>query len=197
MNYSSLAASSNSACFNPSGSDLRPAIYTDNSPLLYRSSIQFGNTPKPPSSSTSGAPRLSAVLHPSASGSSTVVSRRKSKGPQQLRRRSNTSLRARKGDLRTGSTYGQSVSYVRVGPLALSDPMLTSHLKLFNSIAVLLGVGMLSEPYAFAQAGWVMGTLLIIGYGALACQVSMLRMEMLRSAFEPVYKHRLLRSLDE
>lgn len=28
---------------------------------------------------------------------------------------------------------------------------------------------MLSEPLAFAYSGWVMGTILIVAYGALAC----------------------------
>jgi solute carrier family 32 (vesicular inhibitory amino acid transporter) len=41
--------------------------------------------------------------------------------------------------------------------------------KLFNSIAVLFGIGMLSEPLAFAYAGWIGGTLLIIGYGWVTC----------------------------
>ncbi|KAK7694562.1 hypothetical protein QCA50_001748 [Cerrena zonata] len=40
---------------------------------------------------------------------------------------------------------------------------------LFNAIAILLGIGMLSEPLAFAYAGWIGGTLLIISYGFVAC----------------------------
>ncbi|TFK76935.1 hypothetical protein BDN72DRAFT_755228 [Pluteus cervinus] len=40
---------------------------------------------------------------------------------------------------------------------------------LFNSIAILLGIGMLSEPLAFAYAGWGAGTLLIISYGFISC----------------------------
>ncbi|KAF7345032.1 Aa-trans domain-containing protein [Mycena venus] len=40
---------------------------------------------------------------------------------------------------------------------------------LFNSIAILLGIGMLSEPLAFAYAGWGMGLLLIIFYGFISC----------------------------
>ncbi|KXN89865.1 Vacuolar amino acid transporter 1 [Leucoagaricus sp. SymC.cos] len=40
---------------------------------------------------------------------------------------------------------------------------------LFNSIAILLGIGMLSEPLAFAYSGWFMGTVLISMYGVLAC----------------------------
>ncbi|KIY72765.1 hypothetical protein CYLTODRAFT_343436 [Cylindrobasidium torrendii FP15055 ss-10] len=45
---------------------------------------------------------------------------------------------------------------------------------LFNSIAILLGIGMLSEPLAFAQAGWVMGTILIIAYGFISCHTAKL-----------------------
>ncbi|KAF7319829.1 Aa-trans domain-containing protein [Mycena kentingensis (nom. inval.)] len=40
---------------------------------------------------------------------------------------------------------------------------------LFNSIAILLGIGMLSEPLAFAYAGWGMGLVLIISYGFISC----------------------------
>ncbi|KAF7312363.1 Aa-trans domain-containing protein [Mycena indigotica] len=41
--------------------------------------------------------------------------------------------------------------------------------SLFNSIAILLGIGMLSEPLAFAYAGWGMGLFLIIFYGYISC----------------------------
>ncbi|KAF8508116.1 transmembrane amino acid transporter protein-domain-containing protein [Gautieria morchelliformis] len=40
---------------------------------------------------------------------------------------------------------------------------------LFNSTAILLGIGMLSEPLAFAYAGWAMGTVLIVLYGFITC----------------------------
>ncbi|KAG8737451.1 hypothetical protein FRC10_008168 [Ceratobasidium sp. 414] len=40
---------------------------------------------------------------------------------------------------------------------------------LFNAIAILLGVGMLSEPLAFAYAGWIGGFALITFYGFLTC----------------------------
>ncbi|KAG8726383.1 hypothetical protein FRC12_023450, partial [Ceratobasidium sp. 428] len=40
---------------------------------------------------------------------------------------------------------------------------------LFNAIAILLGVGMLSEPLAFAYAGWIGGFVLITFYGFLTC----------------------------
>ncbi|CAL1696014.1 unnamed protein product [Somion occarium] len=40
---------------------------------------------------------------------------------------------------------------------------------LFNAIAILLGIGMLSEPLAFAYAGWIGGSLIIISYGFVTC----------------------------
>ncbi|KAF8523144.1 transmembrane amino acid transporter protein-domain-containing protein [Hysterangium stoloniferum] len=40
---------------------------------------------------------------------------------------------------------------------------------LFNAIAILVGIGMLSEPLAFAYAGWITGTALIILYGFITC----------------------------
>ncbi|KAF9240943.1 transmembrane amino acid transporter protein-domain-containing protein [Melanogaster broomeanus] len=45
---------------------------------------------------------------------------------------------------------------------------------LFNCIAVLLGIGMLSEPLAFAYAGWFWGTVLIIFFGIITCYTSKL-----------------------
>ncbi|KAG8856309.1 hypothetical protein FRB96_006460 [Tulasnella sp. 330] len=40
---------------------------------------------------------------------------------------------------------------------------------LFNSIAILLGIGMLSCPLGFAYAGWFGGTVLMIFFGFLTC----------------------------
>jgi len=40
---------------------------------------------------------------------------------------------------------------------------------LFNSIAILLGIGMLSEPLAFSYSGWIAGTILIVSYGFISC----------------------------
>ncbi|OSD03515.1 hypothetical protein PYCCODRAFT_1388448 [Trametes coccinea BRFM310] len=40
---------------------------------------------------------------------------------------------------------------------------------LLNAVAVLFGIGMLSEPLAFAYSGWIGGSLLIIGYGYISC----------------------------
>ncbi|KAI0036699.1 transmembrane amino acid transporter protein-domain-containing protein [Vararia minispora EC-137] len=40
---------------------------------------------------------------------------------------------------------------------------------LFNACALLLGIGMLSEPLAFSYAGWIGGTALMVFYGYLTC----------------------------
>ncbi|KAI0757082.1 transmembrane amino acid transporter protein-domain-containing protein [Daedaleopsis nitida] len=40
---------------------------------------------------------------------------------------------------------------------------------LLNAVAVLFGIGMLSEPLAFASAGWIGGTVLILAYGFISC----------------------------
>jgi len=40
---------------------------------------------------------------------------------------------------------------------------------LFNAIAILLGIGMLTEPLALACAGWAVGTFLNISYGFVCC----------------------------
>jgi len=45
----------------------------------------------------------------------------------------------------------------------------TFYQTLFNATALLLGIGMLSEPLAFSYAGWICGTLLIIVYGFITC----------------------------
>lgn len=40
---------------------------------------------------------------------------------------------------------------------------------LFNATALLVGIGMLSEPLAFSYAGWICGTLTIVSYGFVTC----------------------------
>ncbi|KAJ6513544.1 transmembrane amino acid transporter protein-domain-containing protein [Mycena vulgaris] len=58
----------------------------------------------------------------------------------------------------------------RTSTTAANDTLLcTFGQTLFNSIAILLGIGMLSEPLAFAYAGWGMGLVLIIFYGFISC----------------------------
>ncbi|KAJ8084203.1 hypothetical protein PM082_002970 [Marasmius tenuissimus] len=51
---------------------------------------------------------------------------------------------------------------------------------LFNSIAILLGIGLLSEPLAFAYAGWISGTVLIVLYGFLSCYTAKILARMIR-----------------
>ncbi|KAK6977041.1 aa-trans domain-containing protein [Favolaschia claudopus] len=69
-------------------------------------------------------------------------------GPSLRRRSSAASARSMKYNYGGQSTFGQT---------------------LFNSIAILLGIGMLSEPLAFAYAGWGMGFFLIAFYGYISC----------------------------
>ncbi|KAH9857857.1 transmembrane amino acid transporter protein-domain-containing protein [Lenzites betulinus] len=40
---------------------------------------------------------------------------------------------------------------------------------LLNAVAVLFGIGMLSEPLAFSYAGWIGGSFIIISYGYISC----------------------------
>lgn len=52
---------------------------------------------------------------------------------------------------------------------------------LFNSIAILLGIGMLSTPLAFAYAGWIPGTILIGFYGFVSCYTAKILAQIIRS----------------
>jgi vesicular inhibitory amino acid transporter len=36
-------------------------------------------------------------------------------------------------------------------------------------VAVLVGIGLLSLPLAFAYAGWIAGTIMLVGFAALTC----------------------------
>ena len=64
------------------------------------------------------------------------------------------------------STFGQTVSAKGASRNWL---LKVFKFKLFNSIATLLGVGMLAEPLAFSYTGWGCGTLLLVFYGFLTC----------------------------
>ena len=44
-----------------------------------------------------------------------------------------------------------------------------AHEQLFNAIAVLVGIGLLSLPLAFAYAGWIGGTILLFGFAFITC----------------------------
>jgi len=47
-------------------------------------------------------------------------------------------------------------------------------LQLFNTIAALIGIGVLSEPLAFAYAGWLGGAVLLSFYAVVACYTAIL-----------------------
>jgi hypothetical protein len=53
--------------------------------------------------------------------------------------------------------------------------------QLFNATALLLGIGMLSEPLAFSYAGWICGTLLIVLYGMFTCYTYVIAIGVLTS----------------
>ncbi|KAJ3531446.1 hypothetical protein NM688_g7572 [Phlebia brevispora] len=63
---------------------------------------------------------------------------------------------------RRGSTTSRVTKAVQLGKSTFGQ-------TLFNAIAVLLGIGMLSEPLAFAYAGWIGGMVLMIFYGFITC----------------------------
>ncbi|GLB36321.1 putative transmembrane amino acid transporter protein [Lyophyllum shimeji] len=113
----------------------------ETTPLL-RKAISFSAAPHPRRQSTPSAPTKPADVPFETVAE--VVER-----PFLPRRRSSASS-AKSGRYAYGgkSTFGQT---------------------LFNCIAMLLGIGMLSEPLAFAYAGWVTGTFLIITYGFVTC----------------------------
>ncbi|WRT70941.1 uncharacterized protein IL334_007940 [Kwoniella shivajii] len=52
---------------------------------------------------------------------------------------------------------------------------------LFNATAVLVGIGLLSMPLAFAYAGWVGGTVMLLGFGWLTCYTAKLLAHLIRS----------------
>jgi vesicular inhibitory amino acid transporter len=127
---------------------------TERTPLL-RKTISFTDVPHPRRTSTAVN---DTPMVPHAGPSSLP-------GPPTLRRRSSAaSARSMKYNYGGQSTFGQTVRlFIPCDVLALII------LKLFNSIAILLGIGMLSEPLAFAYAGWGMGFILIIFYGFISC----------------------------
>ncbi|KZT30339.1 hypothetical protein NEOLEDRAFT_1173781 [Neolentinus lepideus HHB14362 ss-1] len=101
-------------------------------------------------SSASGlASRGSGALRPVGQPSSlTAPESQQSIDGTLTRRVSTVSLKSTKYNFGGKSTFGQT---------------------LFNSIAILLGIGMLSEPLAFAYAGWIGSSFLIIFYGYITC----------------------------
>ncbi|WVQ77614.1 hypothetical protein IAR50_007302 [Cryptococcus sp. DSM 104548] len=52
---------------------------------------------------------------------------------------------------------------------------------LFNATAVLVGIGLLSLPLAFAYAGWICGSLMLFGFGWLTCYTAKLLSRIIRA----------------
>ncbi|KAJ7042541.1 transmembrane amino acid transporter protein-domain-containing protein [Mycena alexandri] len=65
----------------------------------------------------------------------------------------------------TSSSYDSETSSSTVNKYGRS----TFGQTLFNCVAMLVGIGLLSVPLAFAYTGWVAGTLLIFSYGFISC----------------------------
>ncbi|KAF7316812.1 Aa-trans domain-containing protein [Mycena chlorophos] len=119
---------------------------TERTPLL-RKTISFTNTPHPKHAESVVSGSHDTLQVSDTSNANAATSLHVPHDTAALRRRSSAaSVRMRYPGGQ--STFGQT---------------------LFNSIAILLGIGMLSEPLAFAYAGWGMGTLLIAFYGFISC----------------------------
>ncbi|THH34010.1 hypothetical protein EUX98_g27 [Antrodiella citrinella] len=80
--------------------------------------------------------------------------------PSIVRRNSQLSTRSRVSGRRMST--GRAPKFAPTGHSTFGQ-------TLFNCIAILLGIGMLSEPLAFAYAGWIGGSLLIVFYGFITC----------------------------
>ncbi|WVQ95434.1 hypothetical protein IAU59_002531 [Kwoniella sp. CBS 9459] len=52
---------------------------------------------------------------------------------------------------------------------------------LFNATAVLVGIGLLSLPLAFAYAGWIGGSFMLLGFGWLTCHTAKLLARLIRA----------------
>ncbi|KAI0793422.1 transmembrane amino acid transporter protein-domain-containing protein [Abortiporus biennis] len=79
-------------------------------------------------------------------------------------------------------TSGRKLSTGKIGRYVPTGQS-TFGQTLFNAIAILLGIGMLSEPLAFAYAGWVGGTALIISYGFVTCYTAKILAKIIYSDF--------------
>ncbi|KAI0374250.1 hypothetical protein BV20DRAFT_1110835 [Pilatotrama ljubarskyi] len=142
--------------------DLTPGPSTDNRPFDFPTpTVMSPRQPQTPASEDLPTPRAGerTPLLVRQSTSTTVLARPSPPEPIQeepqyasiSRRVSRASVRS-KGEAKVQhagqSTFAQS---------------------LINAVAVLFGIGMLSEPLAFAYSGWIGGSILIIGYGYISC----------------------------
>lgn len=76
--------------------------------------------------------------------------------------------KSRKSIVHVGeSSDGQTVSSGAGVMVYLTQTV--ADVKLFNTCAVLIGIGLLSMPLAFSFAGWICGTVMTIGFSYLTC----------------------------
>ncbi|KAK7058807.1 hypothetical protein VNI00_001431 [Paramarasmius palmivorus] len=160
-NVQSIAESASGLASSP------PHRISEATPLL-RPKVSFSSQAGTPGSY--GARRTSEETSAVASGNQvTSDDGRRVQDPEErsrltLRRRSSAS--SSKTHLRGQAAFGGHSTFGQT---------------LFNSIAILLGIGMLSEPLAFAYAGWVAGTALIILYGGLSCYTAKILARIIRT----------------
>ncbi|ORY26805.1 transmembrane amino acid transporter protein-domain-containing protein [Naematelia encephala] len=85
---------------------------------------------------------------------------------------------------RTSSIRRRRRSSMKSGIVRTEDIIVgesTDGQTLFNAIAVLIGIGLLSMPLAFAYAGWIAGTGMLVGFAWLTCHTAKLLARLVRS----------------
>ncbi|WVR08803.1 hypothetical protein IAU60_005861 [Kwoniella sp. DSM 27419] len=65
--------------------------------------------------------------------------------------------------------------------ITLHQGQSTDGQTLFNATAVLVGIGLLSLPLAFAYAGWIGGSIMLLGFGWLTCYTAKLLARLIRA----------------
>ncbi|WWC64942.1 uncharacterized protein I303_107556 [Kwoniella dejecticola CBS 10117] len=70
---------------------------------------------------------------------------------------------------------------VRVKQISYIGGQSTDGQTLFNATAVLVGIGLLSMPLAFAYAGWIGGVIMLISFGWLTCHTAKLLARLIRA----------------
>lgn len=131
---------------------------------LIRKAVSFSDTPHPRCLSNSEGASPFNDIHSTSHNLPTYQPSDRAHSPTR-RNSSSSSTKDYKHNYGGKSTYGQTVFLILMSWVARTQV----NQQLFNSIAILVGVGMLSEPLAFAYAGWIGGTILIFSYGFIAC----------------------------
>ncbi|WWC72826.1 uncharacterized protein I206_106790 [Kwoniella pini CBS 10737] len=85
---------------------------------------------------------------------------------------------------RDGMNYGTRLSeedVVIIQSKVKAGGQSTDGQTLFNATAVLVGIGLLSMPLAFAYAGWLGGVVMLLGFGWLTCHTAKLLARLIRA----------------